>query len=52
MDARAILEKSSRALALQYGSILQQTFTSGSSFGFECRPLLDRHQTGAGRRDR
>jgi bacterioferritin (cytochrome b1) len=42
MDVDAVLEKLNRCLTLQYRSVLQQTLTSGSLFGFEFQPLGDR----------
>ena len=42
MDVDAVLEKLNRCLTLQYRSVLQQTLTSGSLFGFEFQSLGDR----------
>jgi bacterioferritin (cytochrome b1) len=42
MDVDAVLEKLNHALTLQYRSVLQQTLTSGSMFGFEFQSLADR----------
>jgi len=42
MDVDAVLEKLNRCLTLQYRSVLQQTLTSGSLFGFEFQALGDR----------
>jgi bacterioferritin (cytochrome b1) len=42
MDVDAVLEKLNRCLSLQYRSVLQQTLTSGSLFGFEFQSLGDR----------
>ena len=42
MDVEAVLEKLNRCLTLQYRSVLQQTLTSGSLFGFEFQALGDR----------
>lgn len=47
MDVDAVLEKLNRALSLQYRSVLQQTLTSGSLFGFEFQSLGDRIWAGA-----
>jgi bacterioferritin (cytochrome b1) len=42
MDVDEVLAKLNRALSLQYRSVLQQTLTSGSLFGFEFQSLGDR----------
>jgi len=42
MDVDAVLEKLNRCLTLQYRSVLQQTLTSGSLFGFEFQAMGDR----------
>lgn len=42
MDVEAVLEKLNRCVTLQYRSVLQQTLTSGSLFGFEYQQLGER----------
>ena len=42
MDVEAVLDKLNGALSMQYRSVLQQTLTSGSMFGFEFQSLADR----------
>ena len=42
MDVDAVLEKLNASLSMQYRSVLQQTLTSGSLFGFEFQSLGDR----------
>jgi bacterioferritin (cytochrome b1) len=42
MDVDAVLDELNRCVALQYRSVLQQTLTSGSLFGFEFQHLGER----------
>lgn len=42
MDVEAVLERLNRCVTLQYRSVLQQTLTSGSLFGFEYQQLGER----------
>jgi bacterioferritin len=42
MDVEAVLAKLNRCVTLQYRSVLQQTLTSGSLFGFEYQHLAER----------
>jgi bacterioferritin (cytochrome b1) len=42
MDAYEVVAELNRCIALQYRSVLQQTLTSGSLFGFEFQHLGDR----------
>jgi bacterioferritin (cytochrome b1) len=42
MDVEAVLENLNRCVTLQYRSVLQQTLTSGSLFGFEYQQLGER----------
>jgi bacterioferritin len=47
MDVDEVVERLNRCLTLQYRSVLQQTLTSGSLFGFEFQHLGERIWTDA-----